>query len=426
MYQKKERNWILGLFILSLTYFLLFLRRPDILTNAQFWAEDGVIWYKNAYESGVLKSIFYPQNGYYQTISKIVGGLSIFTPIAYAPLLTNALGILIRAAVVWFFLSKRFDFLSLIPRVFVALYFVLMPYTDEVHANITNVHWFLALYSLMILMANKSESILWRSHDVIILFISSVSGPFSVFLLPCLALKYLSIEGFSDIFNINKIIKFFKSSHHTIILIGAIIQIIAILTSSESSRSSAPLGADLLVLSNIISSRVVVSTLATENISLLFWDTPLLSVLTSFVFLSGVILVIKTRDWRPISLLLLSTLIVGFSLAKPMISLTEPQWPILRSYLADQRYFVLPHITIFTLIALLSFKACKSIYAKAVHIFIFSITIVFLIIKFFTITPLPDQHWKESARRFNIASPGDVVIMPITPPGWAIKITKKE
>jgi hypothetical protein len=421
-----RKNWISGLVILIITYFFLFLRRPDILTNAQFWAEDGVIWYKTAYESGVLKSLLYPQNGYYQTISKIVGGLSIFTPIAYAPLLTNALGILIRAAVVWFFLSKRFNFLVLTPRVFVALYFILMPYTDEVHANITNAHWFLALYSLMILMANKSESIFWRAHDAIILLISSISGPFSVFLLPCLALKYLSIEGFANIFNIKKIIKFFQSWHHLIILMGAIIQVVAILTSSESSRSSAPLGADLLVLSKIISSRVVVSTLATDNINLLFWDIPLLSILTSFVFLLAVILVIKTQDWRPISLLLLSALIVGFSLAKPMISLTEPQWPILRSYLANQRYFVLPHITIFTLIALLSFEACKSIFAKTVYIFIFSISIAFLIINFFSITPLPNQHWKESARRFSIASSGEVVIMPITPSGWAIKLTKKE
>ncbi|MBS0967669.1 hypothetical protein JK232_02065 [Nissabacter archeti] len=421
-----KRNWIQGLIILIATYFILFLRRPDILTNAQFWAEDGVIWYKNAYEYGALLSLLHPQNGYYQTISKIVGGMSIFVPLAYAPIFTNALGILIRAAVVWFFLSKRLNFLSLVPRIFIALYFIFMPYTDEVHANITNAHWFLALYSLMILMANKSESILWRFHDLIILFTSSISGPFSVFLLPCLALKYLSIEGLSNIFNIERIIKFFESRHHLIILIGAFIQVFSILISSDSSRSNAPLGADLLLMFKIISSRVVVSTIATGNISLLFWDISSLSILTSFAFLLGVIRVIKTKDWRPISLLLLSGLIIGFSLARPMISLTEPQWPILRSYMAVQRYFVLPHIVIFTLISLLTFEMCKTFLAKIIYVFSFSIVIVFLIVNFFSIPPLPDQHWQESVNRFNIALPGEIVIMPITPTGWEMNLQKKQ
>ncbi|WP_240725975.1 hypothetical protein [Escherichia sp. E4208] len=45
------RNWN-KILIFILAFILIWLRRIDILTNAQFWAEDAVFWYKDAYEQG--------------------------------------------------------------------------------------------------------------------------------------------------------------------------------------------------------------------------------------------------------------------------------------------------------------------------------------------------------------------------------------
>jgi hypothetical protein len=51
-------------------------RRPDAVTNAQFWAEDGTIWFATAYDHGGFASLFVPYNGYLQTFSRLVAALS--------------------------------------------------------------------------------------------------------------------------------------------------------------------------------------------------------------------------------------------------------------------------------------------------------------------------------------------------------------
>ncbi len=36
---------------------LLILRRPDAVLHAQFWAEDGVVWFADAYNFGALQAL---------------------------------------------------------------------------------------------------------------------------------------------------------------------------------------------------------------------------------------------------------------------------------------------------------------------------------------------------------------------------------
>ena len=95
------------LFIFLFCFLIFVLRRPEIITNAQFWAEDGAIWYHQANTIGPLHSLILPQQGYYQTISKLVATLSLAVPVYYAPLLYNIVGISIRCFMVMFLLSNR-------------------------------------------------------------------------------------------------------------------------------------------------------------------------------------------------------------------------------------------------------------------------------------------------------------------------------
>ncbi|WP_146001336.1 glucosyl transferase [Chimaeribacter arupi] len=419
-----KRNWIQGLIILIATYFILFLRRPDILTNAQFWAEDGVIWYKNAYEYGALLSLLHPQNGYYQTISKIAAGFSTLIPLDYAPFFTNAIGLLIRSLLVWFFLSKRFAFAPLLPRIIISIYAVVIPYSDEVHSNITNAHWFLGLYSLIILTADNTKNKLWLFHDIIILTISSLSGPFSVFLLPCIAVKYFYNTQVNTIFSIKNILSFIKKPQHLILIAGAFIQIIAIVTSSSVTRSQAPLGASPLLLSNIISSRLLLSTFSLMDMNDMVWSTPLISYSLTMLFFFITAVILYSKNWRLISLLILGLLVVGFSLARPMISLTEPQWPPLKHSGYGQRYFIIINIAIFSVIAFSLYSKCSARFSKIFYTCTFITTLAFIIYKSFIIAPLPDHGWKSSVATFNAAAPGEQVTLPI-PPGWDMTLIKK-
>lgn len=422
-----RRNLASGLVILIITYFFLFLRRPDILTNAQFWAEDGYFWYKNAYEDGIFFSLVNPMNGYFQSISRLVAGFSTLLPLDYAPLFTNASGLLIRSLLVWFFLSKRFDFAPLTPRIIISVYTVVIPYSDEVHTNITNAHWFLGLYSIMILTAYKAKGKLWFSHDILILTIASLSGPFSVFLLPCIAVKYLFNTKYNNIISIKNIFSFIKKPQHYIIIIGSLIQVIAILTSLTSfsdARSHAPLGASPLILSNIIATRLLLSTFSLMDMSNLIWSSPLLSVTLTALFFIMTAFVIYSKNWRLISLLMFGLLVVGFSLARPMISLTEPQWPSLQQAACGQRYFILINIAVFSITAFALFNKCSTLFSKKIYICTLSMVLTFIIWKSFIIAPLPDYDWKSSVAIFNAAASGELVTLPI-PPGWEMTLIKK-
>lgn len=60
-------------------------RRPDLLTHAHFYGEDGTHWYADAYNSGWLRALTMPEGGYLNTLQRLVGSLSLLVPIRYAP-----------------------------------------------------------------------------------------------------------------------------------------------------------------------------------------------------------------------------------------------------------------------------------------------------------------------------------------------------
>jgi hypothetical protein len=95
---------------LSLTGLLfgsgLFLRCPATLLHAEFWAEDGVVWYADAYNAG-WHSLFFLLNGYLQTISRLVALLAQFLPLAWAPTLFAVAALLVQTLTAVFIVSAR-------------------------------------------------------------------------------------------------------------------------------------------------------------------------------------------------------------------------------------------------------------------------------------------------------------------------------
>ncbi len=88
IYQIKSlNNWRIHFYIFKIAFTIIISRRPDALLNAQFWAEDGQIWYANAYNQGILHSLFSPFNGYFQTTSRLTAALTQLFPLAWAPLI---------------------------------------------------------------------------------------------------------------------------------------------------------------------------------------------------------------------------------------------------------------------------------------------------------------------------------------------------
>ena len=416
-----KSNYFKG-FVLILSFLLLWARREDILMNAQFWAEDAVFWYKDAYQNGFLNSLLTPRNGYFQTVSTLIVGTTSYLNPLYAPLVSNFFGILLRAVVVWFIFTERFSFLNMTTRVFISAYFFCMPGVQEVHANITNAHWYLSLYVSMIIIAIKPETIGWKVHDIFFIILSGLSGPFIIFILASTIFKYYN-ENKANI-NIRSFFKFYTAQTYLTMIFCAAIQISTILLTFEGSRSSAPLGFSIDVMSSIISSNVFLFTFFPWNIASYGWDNKLLSVLVNIGFISAVFYAFIKGNWQVRIFATLHLLIFVFSMAKPQLTDSMPQLPTLVNG-EGQRYFVNIHIAIYSLLITAIFNTIKNSVFQTYITLVFSTLTAFMFSMNFFISPLPDMNWKDGATMINDAKPGDKISFRVVPPRLVLELIKK-
>ena len=70
---------------------LVVLRKPDVLNNPQFYAEDGAVWYADAYNLGWLRALTIPDGGYLNSLQRLVAAISLLVPLRYAPLVRSSL-----------------------------------------------------------------------------------------------------------------------------------------------------------------------------------------------------------------------------------------------------------------------------------------------------------------------------------------------
>ena len=108
-------------------FIIIVLRRPDIILNAQPWAEDGTLWMANIYNDSLLTSLISSENGYFQTISRLAYGIGLFFGINNAALISNIIAISIRCFFVLFLLSDRMRLIDIFYRIAVVIYFIFMP-----------------------------------------------------------------------------------------------------------------------------------------------------------------------------------------------------------------------------------------------------------------------------------------------------------
>jgi hypothetical protein len=163
----------------------LFLRCPATVLHAEFWAEDGVIWYADAYNAG-WHSLFFPLNGYLQTISRLVALLAQLFPLAWAPTPFAVAALIVQTFAAVFIVSARMATVwpSSRGRLLFALIYVALPNSFETHVNLTNAQWHLAIWAFFVLVTPPAESRLGKAGDLVVLALSGVSGPFCIFLLP--------------------------------------------------------------------------------------------------------------------------------------------------------------------------------------------------------------------------------------------------
>ncbi|SMD20333.1 hypothetical protein [Rhizobium sp. RU36D] len=157
---------------------VLYSRTSGHLHNAQFWAEDGAVFFKDAFITDGT-TIALPFAGYLHFMPRFTAEAASLFPSASAP----AIYVWAAFAVsVWAVLVVAASRLPGAP--FLAAVMLMVPHTGEVLATITNVQWICAAALTAVACSPSPSGRLNRANQVVFTFAASLSGPFSVFIGP--------------------------------------------------------------------------------------------------------------------------------------------------------------------------------------------------------------------------------------------------
>lgn len=171
-------------------FLLLFLRRPDALTNPQFFAEDGVVFFHDQLLFGIRQALWIPHGGYLLFIQRLTAWSASFFPPILAPAFYNAMALALSALSCAAFVLPVFravirdDLL----RMTVACLFAIALDSAELIGTITQIQWFLQIAGVLLLVRHLIEDREppWTRQvgEALLLLLLALSSPLLVLAVP--------------------------------------------------------------------------------------------------------------------------------------------------------------------------------------------------------------------------------------------------
>jgi hypothetical protein len=383
-------------------------RRPDALLHAQFYAEDGAIWFAEAYNWGPWKALFWTYNGYIQVLPRLIAALAVALPTSHAPLIENLAAIAIQALPVNILLSRRSAVWgSLNFRITLSLVYLALPNSSQMMGTITESQWILAFCVVLLSVGTLPLSTKGKAIDLFVFSLFSITGPFCIFLLPIALLTPIRKK---------------HPWHHlrtAILLAGSLIQLGALLLHG-SSRYHTALGASMKLFVRILGGQIYLGTLFGAN------------VLSAILSLATLLFVFSIGTW---AVLLASSIsppmrrFTAFAGAVFIASLAHPivyqvkgayAWEILNKTVGTH-YWFLPSLTFAWSIAycLRSRNQLVQIVAGGL-----AFLMVIGVVRDYRAPAFVDLKFADYAARLRQAPGGAVIVIPQNPDGWQLKLIK--
>jgi hypothetical protein len=390
-------KWQVVIFVAALI--AIFTRLPDALLDPQFFAEDGWVWYEQAYNLHWLRSLEIAQAGYMQTFPRLVTGVALLFPMQWAPLIMNLAGAVVQALPVSALLSRRCVPWGPLPvRMLIAALYIAIPDAPEIHVVLTNAMWHLAL--LQALLAFSLPPLSWRGRvsDILLFAIGGLSGPFCILLLPAVAAYW-----------------WFRRQRWTLVVLAlmfaaALIQVLSILHTVK--RPGAPLGVSAVRLLRIIAGNIFIDSMVGTggpNLRL-----PLLVVAA----IAG--LAILVWGWRSATFagrlyLVFATVVLMASLRDPLLLPGDtPRWEVLANAMG-MRYWFLPSL-MFLWCAAWCVAAGKSSLIRFAGLGVLLLMTIGVVRKW-TYPPWPKSQFSSEVEHFNSLKTGEHMVFSIYDPG---------
>ena len=384
-------------------------RRPDAITHPVFYAEDGRIFFAQAYELG-WRSLLISQAGYLHLFKRLIALMAAQLPLATAPLFMNLGAITVQVLPVNVLLSSRFSRVSRLARVLLAVAYIAVPNSAEINANVTNMQWHHPLLACVVLFGDAPRSWGWKVFDIVVLVIVSLDGPIGLLLVPIAAVLWLAERE-----------KWHGVQLATLIP-GSLLQAIVIV--SSHTRPTAANGATMGRFISILARRVFLGLAG--QLPLRFLDSRLSPAAEWAIAAVGLAFAAYATYKAPLRLKLftaLALLVLVSGLARPA-GQPRPQWEYLTVSGYGDRYFV------FCLLALIALAGWLLMSSRQPAVFR---GIAVLIVAAYAVGALYDWRYPKFpaadfgayAAKFQSAPPGTHMAFPIAPEGFTMELTKR-
>ena len=392
---------------------ILVTRRWDALSHAQFYAEDGRVFFADAYNRGWFSPMFSPYAGYLHLFTRIGAALALLLPFSRVPLFFSIGSLLCTALPVAILMNSRSaDWGSARFRAALAALYIALPNCRETTWGLTNTFSILALSAFLVLIARVPKGGWALALDSILLIVSGLNGPFCLFMVP-IALYLLWKER-------NRI----RAIQASILVFAATVQAVFLLFIDAHVRSHTSLGASPVMLLRLTGGHVFLGAEIGSN-TLASVNDPAIVGFLAVVSIAGLALIIQgfrleSRSFR--LLLIYALMIIAASLAAPLQLGTSKAgvWQVLAT-VPGQRYWFLPTLVfVWSLAALILHGRGLSRGLSCVLLALLPVGVA----RDWEIPKLYESHFAQSVEQFNAAAPGTVLTLPEGCPGWTMRIVK--
>jgi len=414
---KSARGAVFQVVIFLAAFLVIFSRRPDAILNAQFFAEDGKLWYADAYRFG-LRSLLFPADGYLHTVARLTALVTLIFPFSIAPLVMNLCAITFQALPVNVFLSSRFSTITLSTRLLAGFLYLALPNTDEINANAATLQWHLALLACLLLLAEPTRDRKWRFFDAVVLVLISLEGPMGILFVPLAAvLWWMRQDSWGRI-------------SLALLAPGAVVQAVTVLLSH--TRQSAPNGASISRLTSILGRQVFLSSLLGKETVLHivlahYRHSSFFEMIATTVGLAFLLYALRCAPTELKLFILFAFSVFALSLVHPLADTPDHlQWESLRIPGCGTRYYFLPMIAFLSAL-LWTISSAKTSLSVRWFAGVLLLLLPIGILRDWQYPGFADLHFREYASKFEGAPSGTRIVIPlnpIDPAYWSMELTK--
>lgn len=402
-------RWLLLSFAVALL--AIFSRDTSLFTRAQFYAEDGKVWFAQAYNEGWLSPLAIPVGGYLNTLQRLIADLALLVPFRWAPLSMAIGGLAVQALPVPILLSDHCrNWASLKARLMFAALYVGIPDAREIHVVCTNAQWHLAVVMLFLAFAPEPKSTWVRGIDLVLLFVAAVSGPFALVLLPFVLAFWLARR------------QRWSLAVLSVLSAGGLLQFVELLH-NHAQRNTMPLGASFSLFIRLTGGNAFLGALLGTH----RFGERLPFACSLIMFAAGIALIAYCFRFASTELrlfLVYCFAIFAAGLRSPyFIYSPRPLWAQLL-VTPSQRYSFFPSLALLFAILLCALHGRGPFRVTGLLLLLLACVGV---VRDWRIPPIPFYDFPRDAAQFAAAPPGTKVVLPVFPvyPDWYMELWKK-